>query len=345
MIRLYGIVCCFLLSCLTANGQTAFTLGGYTIRAGEKKSFVLPIRTVSGDSTFIPMTVVHGQTPGPVLGLIAGIHGYEYPPILALQRLPELISPQTLKGTIIFVHIANVRAFLGRSVFYNPADGKNLNRAFPGHAHGTLTDVIAHTLTNTVIARCNYLVDIHAGDASEDLHPYVGYYVYGSQTRAARQMVDALGFPWVIVSENGPKKDQPTLYCTAEAVARDIPAVAIEYGKLGQATEAEADFINARLLNMMKSLTMLPGPFMGGDVAVEIKKRQSITSEHTGIFYPACQSGAVIRKGMKLGYITDFFGRVVAHVVSPVDGFVIYLSSTPPVNRGDTLFSLAVTGE
>lgn len=322
---------------------TPFEFREHKIKPGEKSSFAIPVTSNSGDSTFIPVTILHGKQKGAVLGLIGGIHGYEYPPIMALQKLPGHVDLNALKGTVIVVHVANVKAFLGRSVYYNPIDGKNLNRTFPGDENGTITEVMAFTLTNQVIARCNYLVDIHAGDANEDLHPYVGYYNYGTQVTKARQMVDALNFPWVIASENIPKKDQPTIYCSATGVARDIPTVAIEYGKLGNVTDQEADFINGRLLNMMKSLGMLPGEVDKPGLSIEINKRISIESDRTGIFYPAVKSGDLIRKGSKLGHITDFFGQVIQEITAPGDGFVIYLSATPPINKGDTLFSIALS--
>ena len=43
-------------------------------------------QTIDLGFTTIPITVIKGSKPGPVLALTAGIHGYEYPPILALQR-------------------------------------------------------------------------------------------------------------------------------------------------------------------------------------------------------------------------------------------------------------------
>ncbi|HEY6390728.1 MAG TPA: hypothetical protein VIX89_05600, partial [Bryobacteraceae bacterium] len=48
----------------------------------------------AGDAgTQIPVTTIRGAGPGPVLALIAGNHGYEYPPILALQAFGNSIDP------------------------------------------------------------------------------------------------------------------------------------------------------------------------------------------------------------------------------------------------------------
>jgi predicted deacylase len=322
--------------------QTAFLFEGYKIRAGSKVSFNIPVISSARDSTFIPVTVIHGKKAGPVLGLIAGIHGFEYPPIMAMQQLAKELDPDSLSGTIIIVHIANVRAFLGRTVYYNPVDGKNLNREFPGNKDGTLTECIAWALSSKILPRCNYLVDIHAGDASEDLHDYVAYYEYGDQTNIACQMAEALGFDWIIKSDPDFKAGQPTRYCTREGIAKGIPTVAIECGRLGNVSNAEVQKINNGLLNLMRLLQVTPGEVNAANAPLVITRRTFINSEHNGIFYSDCRSGQMIRKGMKLGFITDFFGNLLSTIYSPADGFIIYQIATPPVNKGEILFSLGI---
>src|SRR5262249_56052604 len=117
-----------------------------------------------GAGADIPVTVINGRTPGPVLALVAGTHGYEYSPILALQRLLPKISPQTLSGAVILVHVANMPSFLRRTIYYGPEDGKNLNRVYPGKPDGTLSERIARVITTQVIERADYLIDLHCGD-------------------------------------------------------------------------------------------------------------------------------------------------------------------------------------
>src|SRR5450631_4423991 len=73
----------------------------------------------AGDSgTSVPLTTITGARPGPVLALIAGNHGYEYPPILALQKLRGGIDAAELAGTVMMVHVANMPSFLGRTVYF-----------------------------------------------------------------------------------------------------------------------------------------------------------------------------------------------------------------------------------
>ena len=73
----------FLFSVLSAVHLYAsaddFTVGEITVPRGERVSGFITVPAGTDDGTTIPVTIVHGASDGPVLALIAGIHGYEYP--------------------------------------------------------------------------------------------------------------------------------------------------------------------------------------------------------------------------------------------------------------------------
>jgi len=328
---------------LASAAVKPFVFQNQAIKAGTKRSFLLPV--VAGtDSTVIPVTVFHGAKPGPVLGITAGVHGYEYPPILAAQQFARSLDPTQLSGTVLLVHLANVPGFLGRRTDVNPLDDKNLNRIFPGKADGTITERMAWLLSNDIIGRCNYFIDAHAGDAPEDLRPYAGYYNYldtPELSEKGRQMAVALGFPCVVQFGNAPTlKNEASIYCSREAIKRGIPAADIECGRLGLPEAENVALIQQALyrlldhLNMQKMSSVVPNqPFF-------ITQRTSVSSEHTGFFYPQVKAGEFIHKGRKLGYVTDLFGNPLADVLAPVNGVVLYMTATPPINKGDELFSI-----
>jgi predicted deacylase len=93
-----------------------FTVGTITAAPGTRASGFLEVPKGTDAGTRIPVTVIHGAKPGPVLALVAGTHGYEYSPIVAMQRFPAKVDPHELAGTIIVVHVANLPSFLGRTV-------------------------------------------------------------------------------------------------------------------------------------------------------------------------------------------------------------------------------------
>src|SRR5258706_4613491 len=135
------------------------------------ESRMIEVPAASDAGTQIPVTTIRGAGPGPTLALIAGNHGYEYPPILALQRLRTLIDPAKLKGSIIMVHVANMPSFLGRTVYFSPIDGKNLNSMEPGRKVGTVSERIAYAITTEVIEQADYVLNLHLGDGDEWLKP------------------------------------------------------------------------------------------------------------------------------------------------------------------------------
>ncbi len=319
-----------------------FTFAGQAIKAGTKHSVLLPV--ISGkDSTVIPVTVFHGAKKGPVLGITAGVHGLEYAPIMAAQQLSKHLDPANMSGTVILVHMANVPAFLHRSLMVNPVDGKNLNRVFPGILDGTLTEHIAHIISNEVIAKSDYFIDVHAGDANNDLRPYAGYYNYFDMpevSEKARQMAKALGFDFIVQFGNEQSLTEEAIYCSREATKRNIPAVDIECGRMGIVEEKPVLQIQEALLSLMRHLQILEGKPNTVQNPVMVAQRTTVSSQHEGFFYSDLTSGDYVKKGMKLGYITDLFGNHLTDVTCPTDGVILYKTFNPPVKKGDGLFNI-----
>lgn len=343
--------CCLFLFCLfsfAAHAQQSFLFEGRAVVAGTKEHFLVEV----GDDqqmTEIPITVFHGVASGPVLGVTAGVHGYEYSPILAGQRLINEVDPQLMTGTLILVHIANVESFLGRSPYVNPIDGENLNRVFPGDAGGTLTLKVADFISTKVISRCTHFVDAHSGDAPEDLIPYAGYYHNDQMAETSskgKEMAMFLGFDTILkfntTSKDYMQKENPSLYCSAQAFKSGIPAVDIECGRLGMIEEEYIVRIVDGIMNLMDGLGLTSGQAQLNEKYFISEKRTSVSSQSDGIFYPLKSAGDYVQEGMRIGYITDFFGREIQNILSPTDGVIFYMLGTPPVNAGETIASIGV---
>ncbi|WP_134090966.1 hypothetical protein [Olivibacter sp. XZL3] len=41
----------------------------------------------NNDLGYMPLSIIKGKNPGTVFTIVAGVHGYEYPPIMAVQKL------------------------------------------------------------------------------------------------------------------------------------------------------------------------------------------------------------------------------------------------------------------
>ena len=290
----------------------------------------------AADGVSIPVTTITGAKPGPVLALIAGNHGYEYPPILALQRLRKNLDPARLAGTVIMVHVANMPSFLGRTVYFSPADGKNLNRVYPGRADGTVSERIALAITKEVIERADYVLDLHCGDGNESLRPYVYQAVTGDErmNRVTARLALAFGIDHILIDRNRPTDPSVSLYCSTTAITRGKPALTIESGQLGMTDNESVEIIVAGVHGVMRELKMTddgPAPVAR---PVYLEPAVVLTSPETGLSYPLVERDQTIAEGTPIARITDFFGEEVAVVRSPIGGVVLYVVATPPIVKG-----------
>jgi predicted deacylase len=329
------------LATLPAGGfaeQVPLRVGDVEARPGEKASGYLAVPDGVDPGTRIPVTVVHGAKPGPVLALVAGTHGYEYPPILALQRLRARLDPADLSGSVILVHFANPATFYGRRVYYSP-DGKNLNRSFPGSATGTLSERIAHALTAEVIERATHVVDVHCGDGNESLRPYAYWQVTGAPAmdETGRQMVLAFGLDHIVVDRERPADPSRTVYLSNTAVRRGKPAITVESGGLGSTDEASIRRIEDGVLSLMAHLRMLEAPSVRVEKPLWIDQAQVVASPATGVWHPVVDQKDNVATGALLGRLTDPFGNVTHEVRAPFAGEVLYVVATPPVTEGEPL--------
>jgi len=257
---------------LTAAAESQ-TFGPLRPKPGEVLSGFLSVPEIDGVGTAIPMTVIRGVNPGKTLALVAGVHGYEYPPVLALYRLKETIDSKSLSGTLVLVHIANPPSFQKRTVYFTPTDGKNLNRVFPGDPKGTLSQRMAHVLTEEVVKKCDALIDMHCGDGNEALMLYTYWMIspdedFNAQTR---EMALAFGLRHIIIDATRGPDPTDSKYLGNTALTRGIPAVTTEAGMLGRVDEESIARNVQGARNVMQLLKMIEGkpPVMADPVWID----------------------------------------------------------------------------
>jgi uncharacterized protein len=321
-----------------AATQQAFTVGPVTAEPGTVASGTIHISPLAGDEgTTIPISVVNGPRPGPVLALVAGVHGMEYPPILALQKLRSSIDANTLTGTVIMVHVANMPSFLGRTIYYSPIDKHNLNRVFPGKGGGTISERIAATITGEVIERATHVVDLHCGDGNESLRPYSYWITTGSEAvaTAGRALALAFGLDRIIVDRERPLDANASIYLSNTAITRGKPALTIEAGGMGQTDDESIEQIERGVLGVLKHLGMRdqgPAPVAA---PMFLERSEVLRSNFTGLFYPAVEKGQTVAEGALIGRVTDFHGTLLEEIKAPFAGEVLYVVGTPPMNKGE----------
>src|SRR5713226_9477146 len=84
-----------------------FSVGTARAERGQKANGFIEVPAASDAATSIPVSLVHGAKPGPVLAIVSGSHGTEYASIIAVLRLIGALDPAQLSGTVIHVPLVN----------------------------------------------------------------------------------------------------------------------------------------------------------------------------------------------------------------------------------------------
>jgi uncharacterized protein len=314
----------------------ALTVGPVTARPGEAASGWLDVPDAADPGARIPVSVVNGAKPGPILALVAGTHGYEYSSVLALPRVRARLDPARMSGAVILVHMANPPAFFGRRIYYN-ADAKNLNRVYPGKADGTQTERIAAAILREVIAKATHLVDMHCGDGNESLRPYSYWQITGKPEidAAGKELALAFGLDHIVIDRERPQDPAKSLYTANTAVLHGKPAITVESGGMGLTDEVAVGAQEAGALSVVRHLGIMDAPSVRVEKPLFVDRSEVLLAPATGVWSWRVEKGQSVPEGALVGRVLDPFGAVLAEVRTPFAGEILYVVATPPVTKGE----------
>ena len=323
-----------------------FAIAGQSVAPGTRADIRIIVPEGSDGATVIPVTVIHGRQAGKVLAMVAGVHGFEFASILAAERLAERVDPAALSGTLVIVRIANVNGFEGRSPNVNPVDRKNLNRVFPGNPQGTQTERIADIIAREVVARSDFLMDVHSGDGAEFLDAFVGAYggPLATDFPLALEVARGFGFPNIVrYAMNTQAQIDTGRSLNRQGVAMGKPTILVEIGQNGSREEAHVAAIIAGVENALSLLGISDGPVTPMPPPLRLfEGSTSLGAGSAGIFHPVDPRPRMLAKGELVGIIRDYSGKEVERLLSPVDGYALYGITGPPVEAGDAVVTIAL---
>ena len=278
-----------------------------------------------------PVLVIRGTTPGPVLCLSAAIHGDELNGIEIVRRVMHDLQPDRLSGTVIGIPIVNVQGFR-RGSRYLP-DRRDLNRYFPGNPTGSAASRIAHSFFTQVIRHCDALVDLHTGSFERSNLP---------QLRADLRNPDvvsiAQGFGSTVVIHGVPAAG--TLRYAATRAG--VPAVTLEAGGPSQLEPEEVKHGVKGIETLLTTLGMVRKLRFWGDPEPVYYKSSWVRADRGGVLISDVSLGTTVRKGDRLGTITDPMTNASSNVLSPYAGRIIGMARNQVVMPGFATFHIGI---
>lgn len=237
---------------------------------------------------------------------------------------------------MILLPLVNPEGFYQGSKQTIPADGKNLNRMFPGKPDGTFSSQLARVLEETLYPEADFLMDLHGGDVNEALTPLVFFpaSVPESLSAAASAAAESLSVPYRVASTS-----QNGLYSWAAQCG--IPALLVERGDRGLWSEKEVAACRENVYELMRHLGILNAASVSPCLQqAEIRRAVYEEAPADGFWYPAVSAaGQKLKQGTLLGTLKDSYGNEIARYTAPFDGVVLYYTLSLGVKSGDPLIA------
>ncbi len=313
--------------------NTPLSICNEFIQPGEKANLALQMPDLySCSPLYMPIKVIHGKKSGPCLLVFSTIDGNEMNGLEIVNRLIKSLDSDAINGTIIAVPVMNI---YGLTHFPKILPSSNsLSDCFPGSADGDFGERIAHILTHELIKKADYCIELDTGALNHNILPQV---YCNFNNRKTKELAKSFQAPVITnVSLEGNMFRQ-----TTESL--NIPLLVYQAGEAMRFDEnAIALGVNG-ISNIMKTLDILPkeDPIEEFD-PVFSQDEDWISAHRGGILHVHIELGQKVKKGERLGTISDPFSADIGeHVCALQDGVVVGINTTPLIHEGLSIFKMA----
>lgn len=288
----------------------AFEIGEMTVAPGTRASVDLPVSVLS-DHTPVHLSaeVIHGRRPGPVVFVSAAVHGDEVIGVEIVRRLLRARPLERLSGTLIAVPVVNTFGFLNQSRYL--PDRRDLNRSFPGSAHGSLAARLADIFITEIVQRCDVGIDLHSAAVGRTNLPQIR--LTPGDKRLA-ELGAAFAAPVTMTS----RVRDGSLREAADKAGVDVLLYEAGEGLRFDETAARAGV--AGILRVLQHLGMIGGrgvPRARG-ASVFCDGSSWVRAPSGGLLRTLKAAGDYVEEGAVLGIVSDPFG-VVDHEITAAE--------------------------
>ena len=316
-----------------AGDWGSMQLLGRDIPAGTSHRFpFIPDTTFEASYLNMPVFIARGSAAGPTLCITAGVHGDELNGVEIARRAFSKINAGSLRGTVIALPAINAEGVRTGNRYLS--DRRDLNRAFPGGAGGSVARLIAHKVFTEVLVHCDALVDLHTASNERTNLPQIRADISDPEIRAL-----AVHFgTGIVIAGKGPEGS-----LRREATKAGIPSIIYEAGGPHRFEEEEIARGASGVESIMAYLDMTDRPEteISESRIYERSRWIRVPRRRGGFFFPEAGLGAKVGKGETLGSIVDPLTDEVHTITSSVDGEIIGMAFSRPVLSGYALFHVA----
>ncbi len=268
---------------------------------------------------------------GPKVALVAGIRGDTPEGVRVLYEVTKLLRQQeTLQGRVDVYPCANpLASYSGHQRW--PFFDVDLNRRFPGRAHGHPPDLVAHQLVQH-IADADLVIEVRG--AYRAFREICQAHVRAGNERAIELASHA---NVEVVWARTPDTMAPTTFA-----AQFDTVMVLEGGAGNRLSDGVSEEMSAGVMNVLAQLGVVDEQAVPVHWAAIHRPRVvtddevfRVRAELGGVFLPSVEAGAAVTRSEQLGTVVDpVHARVLQRVEAPVAGVVLALREQPSVHPG-----------
>jgi predicted deacylase len=307
-------------------------LGSEVAPGTRKKLTWTSGQALEGFVSPVPVFVLNGKGPGPVLCLTAAVHGDELNGIEVTRRVLDDIDVEEFNGAVIAVPIVNIQGFY-RGMRYLP-DRRDLNRYFPGNPRGSAATRMAHSFFTDIVKHCSALIDLHTGSLNRTNLPQVRADLRLPQVV---RMTKAFGATVVLHSVG----DRGSL--RRAATEAGIPSVTFEMGEPMRVQQEQVEHGAKAVETLLYSLGMTKQRRYWGDPEQVYYASKWVRVDHGGILFSDVALGERVSEGELLGVVTDPLSNQQHRIYAPVSGRVLGMALNQVVLPGFAAYRIGTS--
>ncbi|CAO3638058.1 unnamed protein product [Cunninghamella blakesleeana] len=287
----------------------------------------------------IPVIVLRGSEDGPVVGVTAAVHGNELNGVPCIHRVVSQIDVAKLKGTLVAVPCVNVVGYLKFQREF--ADGRDLNRQFPGKEDGYASQIYCYHLLQKVLSQFNYMIDLHTASFGR----VNSYYVRADMNDPVSALLAKLQKPQIILHNSG---QDGTM--RSAAAAKNIKSITVEIGNPQLFQDQYVQWSYCGVMRVLGNLGMYSlNQTELAQLADDGPPHTILCSSGFWIYtrtggilevYPGVNT--IVRKGDLIARMKNMFGTLIDEYFAPCTSVVIGRSSNPVAMTGDRIVHLGV---
>lgn len=314
-------------------------VGKITTQPGEKKYGWLPVGE-NQDSTPIqlPIAIVNGDSPGPILYLQAALGGTQLNTIGVVRKIIMNTEPEKLSGGIIATLIVNYFGFHhDPPVNWSPKDGGypiHLNRIYPGKPDGRSSERIVHSIFNEMVLQSNYVIDVHQMSTMLSVNRVNVRVAKGEPNyEEAFELARIYGTGFILDEKEETAGVEGRL--AWQSTIRGIPGMDPELAG-SRGWDKETIRVGSRGIdNVMKHLNMIEGEPIIPEKQIVASKLLRVRANRGGFIEYKAGLGNMVEKDEVIAEISNPFGEVSEYITSPEEGVIWALPEYPMLSTGE----------